>query len=493
MKYKSFSDLHRANSTCMICYSLLVIILVACYLIEVIKGSRSIAYFAVFTALAVVPYIICQILFQKQKESETLKYLIAAGFGIFYLFVIFTTISPVAYVYAIMLAVSLLCYNNNKLIFWYMTAATIGNIIQVAFLGINHEISSSDLPNVEIRIFSLILFTLFLTVSTMVSNAINKSHLAATNQEKERTSELMNHILEVADQMSDYIEEVSEKMNELSETATKTTNSMQEVNQGTVDTVDSIQMQMEKTTEIQQAIQQVESSSDSITENISATKEEIHNSKANIDALIHHVALSNQANASVSKELSELSSYTDQMHSIIELINNVTTQTSLLSLNASIEAARAGEAGRGFAVVASEISNLATQTNDATVSITELINSISKELSEVVEVIEEMIENAKEQNAAANSTAQSFTNITKKADQVYEEATKLDELINGLTSANEQVIQGIETISAATEEVTAHSSETLETSERNSDITTKTSEIVTSLSQLAEELKALEH
>lgn len=491
MKYKSFSDLHRANSTSMICYCLLVVILVACYLIEVIKGSRSIAYFSVSTALAVVPYIICQIIFQKDKENEALKYLIAAGFGIFYLFVIFTTISPVAYVYAIILAAGLLCYNNNKLIFCYMTATTIGNIVQVILLGINHEISSADLPNIEIRIFSLVLFTLFLTVSTMVSNAISQTHLAATRQEKEHTSELMNHILEVADQMSDYIEEISEKMNELSETATKTTNSMQEVNQGTMDTVDSIQMQVEKTTEIQQAIQQVESSSNSITENISATQEEITNSKANIDALIHHVALSNQANASVSKELSELNSYTDQMQSIIELINNVTTQTSLLSLNASIEAARAGEAGRGFAVVASEISNLATQTNDATVSITELINSISKELSEVVEVIEEMIENTKEQNAAANNTAQSFTNITKKSDQVYEEAHKLDELINGLTSANEQVIQGIETISAATEEVTAHSSETLETSERNSDITTKTSEIVTSLSQLAEELKAI--
>lgn len=66
------------------------------------------------------------------------------------------------------------------------------------------------------------------------------------------------------------------------------------------------------------------------------------------------------------------------MHSIIELIDNITTQTSLLALNASIEAARAGEAGRGFSVVASEISNLATQTQDATVDITTLIENISK-------------------------------------------------------------------------------------------------------------------
>ena len=77
------------------------------------------------------------------------------------------------------------------------------------------------------------------------------------------------------------------------------------------------------------------------------------------------------------EELNKLNEYTGMMQSIIDVINNITTQTSLLALNASIEAARAGEAGRGFSVVAGEISNLANQTTSATENITELINNVS--------------------------------------------------------------------------------------------------------------------
>lgn len=92
------------------------------------------------------------------------------------------------------------------------------------------------------------------------------------------------------------------------------------------------------------------------------------------------MSVTEQTNSQVAAELTSLKEYMDKMYSIIEIINNITSETSLLSLNASIEAARAGEAGRGFAVVASEISGLATQTQEATVSIEELIRNVSEEL-----------------------------------------------------------------------------------------------------------------
>ena len=302
----------------------------------------------------------------------------------------------------------------------------------------------------------------------------------------------MEQILHVAGQMTENIGTISGKMKILSDTANKTKISMEEVNQGTGETVDSIQMQMEMTSEIDQVIRHVSTSTSAISENIGATKKEISSSRTNIDDLIRHVELSNKSNQDVSKEIKELNEYAEKMQTIIDMINGVANQTSLLALNASIEAARAGEAGKGFAVVASEISNLSAQTKNATVSITELIQNVSTELSAMVTVIEDMLHNAEEQNKVANHTAQSFEEISKKVDAVYQEVEELDNLVSGLNRANEQVIHGIETISAATEEVTAHSSQTLETSETNTNITHEVDTLVNTLSTLADELHGLD-
>lgn len=492
MNYKTYSNLKRANATCLTCYSLLLLILTGCYLIEVFTKSRSMTNFLVYLALAFVPYLFCQIIYKKNNDSEAVKFGIAIGFGITYIFILFTTTSPLSYIYAIMIAVGLLCYNNIKLTTWYMVGAVVINIVQIIVMKVQGLLTPADVSNNGIRMISLIVFTLFLMLSTMVAHKINNNRVEEVEQEKEHVNTLMNRILEVANQMSEHIADVSEKMVILEDAASQTKESMEQVNQGAVETVDSIQMQMDKTTEIQQTIQEVDGSTDSITDNIIAVRTEINTSQQNIDALIHHAEISNEANANVSKELEELNSYTNQMQSITEMINSIASQTSLLSLNASIEAARAGEAGRGFAVVATEISHLATQTKDATVHITELIDSISRELAGVVDVIEKMIHNAEEQNDAATSTAENFKHITTKTEIVYQEAEKLDQMVKGLTNANDQVIQGIETISAATQEVTAHTSETLEASARNSELTAQTSGIVESLRQLADELKELE-
>ena len=166
----------------------------------------------------------------------------------------------------------------------------------------------------------------------------------------------------------------------LNGTANQTKLSMKEVSQGTTETVDSIQMQMEKTEEIHHVIDEVNQSTEAISTDISATTREIELSKANMNELIHHVELSNQSNQNVSDEIEKLNSYAQEMQSIISLINDVASQTSLLALNASIEAARAGDAGRGFAVVATEISNLASKTQEATVNITKMIENVSTEL-----------------------------------------------------------------------------------------------------------------
>ena len=250
----------------------------------------------VFLILLLVPYILCRILYARNKESDLIRKIFAVGFLIFSMFVIFTTISPVAYIYSIIAAVILVGYSDNKLITLYMIATTIGNVIHVAYLGVTRQITSDTLPTIEIRIASLILFTLFLSISTKSVEKTNTNRMALVNKEKEKISNLMSQIMRVSGQMSENIGMVSEKMELLNSTANQTKLSMKEVSQGTTETVDSIQMQMEKTEEIHHVIDEVNQSTEAISNDISATTREIELSKANMNELIHHVELSNQSN-----------------------------------------------------------------------------------------------------------------------------------------------------------------------------------------------------
>lgn len=492
MGNNSYDELKLSNRTSMIAYSIMNLILVACYLLEVIKQSRTLGYFVVFCIFALVPYAICLALYMKNKGTPILKYTISGGYLVFYLFIIFTTVSPVAYVYALLIAVILVSYNDLKVSAAFMGVVSVGNVIQVAYSAMSGQLGVEDVANTEIRVASVILFTGYLMMATYVSKKISTSRLKQVEEEKERTSGMMNSILEIAEQITEDINQVSGKVETLESTANKTKDSMKEVAAGTNETVQSIQVQMEKTEQIQATIDDVEHASGMIVDNVNQTKEELDSSKKNMEALIKCVQISNEANANVSKELAQLREHTGRMQSIIELINNITSQTSLLALNASIEAARAGDAGRGFAVVASEISNLADQTQSATEDITGLIGNISSQLSDVVKVIEEMISISENQNKAVDDTAKSFEKIAEKNDRVYDEAGKMNSLVHELNDANQAIVDGIQTISGVTEEVTAHSTETLKVSEDNSTITQEVGQTIGGLKELADRLKQLE-
>jgi len=77
-----------------------------------------------------------------------------------------------------------------------------------------------------------------------------------------------------------------------------------------------------------------------------------------------------------------------QINEMTESIMQISSQTSLLALNASVEAARAGEAGKGFAVVASEISKLANETSDSVTSINEIVLEVNSSVDEMVQSME---------------------------------------------------------------------------------------------------------
>lgn len=486
-------ETQKCNFVSILCLGIMDVLLVCCYLIEVIKGDRTILYYLVFCILALLPLFLCILAYKRDKATDSIKYILPIGFLVFYFYVIFTTTSPVAYVYAFMIGIILVSYSNIKLSNMYTITVCVGNVLLVAYKGLSHQITAEQLPTLEIQVASAFLFAGYIYLSTSTLKKNNDARLNEIEMEKSRQAEMTNRILAVSERMTSDIDGMVKQVTSLEEIASANVIAMEEVSSGNNEAADSVQMQMVKTEEIKESIGQVSNASEGILSNVKNTKSQIESSQMNIDRLIEHVNISNEANANVSNELKELNAYTNQMQSIIELIDGITSQTSLLSLNASIEAARAGEAGRGFAVVASEISNLAVQTQEATVDITTLINNISNELKQVVGVIEEMIENANEQNEAAHGAAKSFSEIVKQTEQIYQQAESMSAMVQHLTKANDEIARGIETISAVTEEVAGHSQETYNSSSKNRTIVGELSTAMDGLSASAKELISVDN
>lgn len=482
----------RNNTFAITGYTIYSVTLLICYLIEVIRGNRTVPYYIVFAILDLLPLAFMLALYKRNKADENVKKVLTYGYVFFYIFTVFTTISPVAFVYGVLIGTFIMSYGVGLLSNVFAGGIFLINVADIIYMGVKGQFTAADAPNVEIRIGFTLLYAIFVVMLTRVMAKNDEEKIERIAREKENVQAMLTQIMEISENMISNILVVSEKMDALEDSVSKTKISMEEVSNGTNDTAESVQNQLVMTEEIQKFIEKVESVSGTISTDMDEANEEVQLGKGKIDELIEQVKVSDEASNKVSEELGKLTAYAGQMQSIVELIDGITSQTSLLSLNASIEAARVGEAGKGFAVVASEISNLADQTQNATVEITELIENISSELEEVVNVVNYLMDNNKLQSVAATETASSFETIAIRTEDIRTLTEDLAELVSQLANSNETIVDSIQTISAATEEVTAHSSVTLESSEENSTIVEEVGNIVNKLQQLAEHLSDFE-
>ena len=139
-----------------------------------------------------------------------------------------------------------------------------------------------------------------------------------------------------------------------------------------------------------------------------------------------------------------------QVVGIIQTIEDIASQTNLLSLNASIEAARAGEAGKGFAVVADEIGKLALESSEAANTTKELIGISMEEINKGNAIAKSAMESLKESVSAIGT-------VNKMIKETAENAAVQAENMNQLRMGIEEIAHGIQDNSAASQETSATS------------------------------------
>lgn len=488
-KYEKISKEARINKPVMICYLVLGLIIGIAYIGEVFKGNRSLLYSGFVAAVAIIPSVVTALIYMKDKGSFLIKHISCIGFAVLYSLVMLTTDNPFVFVEVLPMIIVVTLYNDIRLSVLTDFGVLVLNIAQVALFFKNGLYTMENNTQVEIQILSIIVICVFSVYTTMVSNTNSKLELKNMEEQKVLVEKMFEKTRNAAGQMAANIDDINDKASQLKQAMQETQQNMNEINIGSTDTAQAVQNQLEQTENIKKRIENVADGSGAIIESIKNTKNAIDEGSEHIENLVNKVDAAVDSGALVNKELSELDKYMSQMNSIIDIINEITSQTSLLALNASIEAARAGEAGKGFAVVATEISHMADQTQNATVEITGLIKNVSDAIVKVIDVSENMIDMIKGQKDVTGAAADSFRIIDDNSENVYVNSEKLSDSVKELEEANKQIIESISTISAISEEVAAHVNRTSETSNHNVELVEGVNNIAVNLGSLADELR----
>lgn len=167
--------------------------------------------------------------------------------------------------------------------------------------------------------------------------------------------------------------------------------------------------------------------------------------------------------SAISKRIETVNNTVDKVSNIVSVIEEISSETNLLSLNASIEAARAGDAGKGFAVVAQEIRVLSDNTNTELENIKQIISSLVEECRYCVQASGTIVEDNAKQKEEIKAVLDEFGSLDEQIQKTAEKADEIEELVTAMIELNDDITKSSNSLTdvsaanaAATEEMNAN-------------------------------------
>jgi len=433
MEYNEKKYAASANKKAMGMWLAMLVVLSVAYVFEIIKGLKSIGFYIVLELLCWVPFIFGLIVLKvKGWHSKLYQDIIGFGFGFVYLYIMLTAPGTLAFTYILPLMSMLIIYKNKSFMLRCGLASVVvvvGTIIRNYLNGMN---TASDISNFEIQLFII----LFSYIGYIVAiNHMTVSDNALLDSVKDNLAKVVTTVEKVkvaSNSVVDGVTVVRELAEENKDGANEVVSSMEDLTEKNTVLSEKIDSSMEMTRDIDKQVVNVAELVEHIVEISEKSSAHAGSSSKELENAVEATNVMAKLSADVEIILDEFRAQFEKVKQETGTIETITSQTNLLSLNASIEAARAGEAGKGFAVVADEIRNLSMGTKNSSSSIMEALGHLEETSDKMTESIATILK-------LINETLETIQHVNTSVGLIAEDSKKLGDEIQVVDTAMGQV------------------------------------------------------
>lgn len=447
MEYKEEVFKKSANRKTMLIWLVVCVILTAAYVIEIIKGLRTVPYFISFAIFCWVPFLAgVAVLKIKGMDTGLYKHVVAVGYGIFYIFIMMTTNTTLTFVYMLPISGMLILYKDRNFI---IRCGVCNNLVLYVYIiknfmsGMN---SSTDITCYEIQAVSTILCytTYILAISHL--NQSDGALIGSVEGNLQRVINTVDQVKEASNAVVDGVSVVRDLADENRDGANLVVCNMEELTDKNNALYQKAMSSMDMTSDINTQVQNVAELIGKMVHLIEESVVHANTSSKELSDVVESTNTMAQLSSEVERVLAEFKEEFNMVKQETGTIEGITSQTNLLALNASIEAARAGEAGKGFAVVADEIRNLSMGTQNSSSRIMAALEHLEQTADKMTLSITQTLKLINNTMDKVDQVDQSVTNITSDATRLGSNIQIIDSAMKEVEASNQNMVDNMKQI-----------------------------------------------
>lgn len=298
--------------------------------------------------------------------------------------------------------------------------------------------------------------------------------------------QLANKVEKSSVDVSAGAEDIDEASSEISESA-------DEISAGTTEQTEQFKEVQQEMGQLSSTIEEVAATSDEVATAAQEAATSTEDVAGKAEAIRDDMGELEQTAKTITEEIEGLGEEIARIETVVDVIDEIAEETSILALNASIEAARSdgstGDEGDGFAVIADEVKDLADETAESTDEIESLINDVQQSTEEVIGSAVEMREQVQDNTARVQDSMDAIGDVADRVDQVSSQVQTVNHTTDDQASAAEEAVSMIDEATEISNQTAEEAQSVATAVEEQSSSTTQVAGTASDLSESAERLR----